>query len=263
MVELKNAVEKYGVDAELTRQLDCEQAPVMKGFGEMIGKLSQESNAELGRIWKLFGLRLSGKFGQHRYRTEIKHIKDIKDQTGWYPIDGSEIYHEALIYLDGHRSPFIKPAVNMRIRAEARVRHLNYLMKAASMGKIYYCDTDSVHADTEQETGKDLGQLRMIDYAVRAYYMGCKFYGYINRNDILRQKTAGFRDFQFSEYDMQRIVAGEGIDRSFKVMGNWREQLQGRGVTLVDKPRTFQTKDFGTNRLVKGTETSPIILHEL
>ena len=254
--ELKNAVENYGVDVKLMRQLICEEEPVLDAFGKYVGKLSQDSNSELARIWKLLGLRLSGKLGQHRLRTEVKHISEIEDQTGYYPIDGNEVYQEKVSYLEGSRSPYIKPTVNMRIRAEARIRHLKYLTDASKKGNIYYCDTDSVHADTEQESGPELGQLRLIDRALRAYYAGCKFYGYINRYGIMKQRSAGFRDFQLTEPEFQRILDGEEIEHTFTRLGNWREQLKGQGVKLIDRQLNLGQTEF-SNRITSGIETRP------
>lgn len=256
MVELRHAAEKYGVDIKLTRQLDCDQSPILKEFGEVMGDLRKVSNIEMSRIWKIFGLRLSGKFGQHRTRTEIKHITDIEDLTGYVPIDPTEIYHEKTVVSTGHRSPYIKPAINMRVRAEARNRHLDYLMSVKSR---YYCDTDSIHTNETMPMGNELGELNLVGEARRAYYIACKFYGYINQEGALKQRTSGFRDFELSEEQFKKLLEGDGIEHIFGRMGSWREILKGKGFNLNDIPRRLRAPDF-PNRITEGLETRPIEL---
>jgi hypothetical protein len=255
---LRYACEELKCDVKLLRQLESDEAPILKEFGELMTQLSSTENEELGRIWKIFGLRLTGKFGQHRQRTEIAHISEIKDQTGYYPIDEQEIYHERTVYMDGNKSPYIKPAVNMRIRSEAQLRHLKYLLKAKH---VYYCDTDSVYTDTIQPAGVHPGELRQIDFAKRAYFIGCKFYGYINREGLLKQKTSGFRDTELTEGDFKKLLRGEELPKTYETMSNWREILRGKGVTLVQSPRQLKEPEF-QNRLAMGLETYPVKLKE-
>ena len=256
MVELRNAVRK-GVDIKLLRQLEGEEEPILKPFSDLVNQLSNGSNQALGSIWKLFGLRLSGKFGQHKSRTEIKHVRDTAANE-YNPIDQGEVYHEVDSILNTHQSPYTKPAINMRIRAEARVRHLNKLLEAKD---IYYCDTDSVYTTSEMSTGDNIGELKQIGYAKRAYFVGNKFYGYVDDNNQLKQKTAGYRDYQLTEYDFRRVLKGEEIACSFKRIGDWKSVVHGDGVNLVNRKFTFRQSDFG-NRIMGDAETSPIKLNE-
>ena len=253
VVELRNAV-RLGADLTLLRQLECEERPILKPFGEFVDALSEESNIDMGRIWKLFGLRLSGKFGQHKRRTEIKHIKDLKEEE-YNPLDESEIYHEVVVESTS-KSPYIKPAINMRIRAEARVRHLDKLLEAKD---IYYSDTDSVYTTSVMPVGDNLGDLKLVDYAVRAYFLGGKFYGYVNRGGILRQRTAGFRDYQLTEYDFKRVLRGEEIPCAFNRIGDWKSVLKGKGVNLEERVFTYRLPQT-SNRVMGEVDTSPIIL---
>ena len=254
MVELRYAAQ-LGVDIKLIRQLECDEKPILKSFCEFVNKLSENSNLDMGRIWKLFGLRLSGKFGQHRIRTEIKHVKDIKENE-YNPMDKNEIYHEVTSSLASFKSPYIKPAINMRIRAEAKVRHLEKLLEAQD---VYYCDTDSVYTTVELPTGNHIGDLKLVEFAVRAYFVGSKFYGYVNSSEILKQKTAGYRDYQLTEYDFKRVLKGEEIPCTFSRIENWKEILKGRGVNLVKHSFTFRQPNF-SNRILGEIETSPIKL---
>jgi len=257
--ELKKATE-LGCDVKIIRQLRADEEPILQEFGDYVCNLRKESNRELGKIWKLFGLRLSGKFGQHRLSTEIRHINAIEDFTGWSPIDKYEIYHEAIVSRDGNRSPYVKPAINMRIRSEARIRHLDRLLEADEKGTLYYCDTDSVDTDALLDVGKNPGELQWLDFAVRGYFIRCKFYGYISSIGTLRQRTAGFRDFRLSEQDFQALLEGKERASTFKMLGNWKEILADKGVTFSDRHRAAHSNLRTNNRVTVGLETYPIKL---
>jgi len=254
MYELRNAI-KLGVDVTLVRQLEGEEVPILEGFSNVVDQLSEESNADLGRIWKLFGLRLSGKFGQHGIKTEIKHVRDLKEGE-YAPLDKNEIYHEVVTSRNGRPSPYIKPAINMRVRAEARIRHLDALLSAKD---IYYCNTDSVYTTNQLPVGDNIGDLKLVDYAERAYFIGSKFYGYVDKFGRLKQKTAGYRDYQLTEYDLQRVLRGEEIPCAFKRLGDWKDVLKGQGVQLVDRTFTYRQAEL-SNRRMGEVETSPIRL---
>jgi hypothetical protein len=258
VVELRNAVNNHGVDVKLIRQLECDEAPVMKEFGELMNTLRQTPNEELSRMWKLFGLRLSGKFGQKRSRTEIRHVKDIEDLNGWYPIDNNEVYHEKVVPLNGMKSPYIKPAVSMRIRAEARVRHYEKMM---AVEDVYYCDTDSIYTREALPIGNNLGELHLVGFAQRAYFIGPKLYGYVDEFGNLKQKTSGISDYKLGENEFERILKGETVIYDDKVFENWREILKGKGVNLLPRTRllTLPTAD---NRIIEGIETRPFCLPE-
>jgi hypothetical protein len=254
MAELRYAASS-GVDITLTKQLECAEAPILKEFGEFITTLSKSSNAHMGRIWKLFGLRLSGKFGQHLLATEIKHVKQLED--GQYnPIDSSEIYHEVLAKSSQYKSPYIKRAINMRVRAEARIRHLKLMLEAKD---VYYCDTDSIDTPNEMVTGDNPGELSYVDFAKRAYFINGKFYGYVDREGVLKQKTAGYRDYQLTENDFKRVLKGEEIPVSYRRIGDWKSVLRGLGVTYDEHVFTYKPPDT-SNRDMGEIETSPIKL---
>lgn len=257
--ELQFACNYLGVDVKVLRQLKCDEEPILEDFGNYVSELSAGANADLAKIWKLFGLRLCGKFGQHRFRTEIAHISDIEDFTGYYPIDKSEIYHERIVKLEGNRSPYIKPAINMRIRSEARIRHLKWMLRA---GTVLYCDTDSVYTPTEMPVGEEPGDLHLLDTAQRAYFIKLKLYGYINKWGLLKQISSGYSDFRLCEYDFKRLLEGHEIEGSYSTMGNWRESLLGQGVKMKEKEMTPVSRLRFENRVKDGLDTLPIKLDE-
>jgi len=255
MNQLRMAAE-LGCEVTIIRQLGCPEEPILKEFGEVVGHLRESSNPDLSKLWKKFGLRLTGKFGQHRTRSEIRHVLDIEDQVGWCPIDDKEIYYEKLSYMNGHRSPYIKPAVNMRIRSEAEIRHFRVLLGSDP----YYCDTDSDFTNKILPTGNKMGDLRLIDYAKRAYFIRRKFYGYVNKWGLLKQRTSGFKDFKLTESDFTRLSEGQELLNEFEGLSDWKGILKGKGLELVTRHRKVSSKFDSSNRIDMGKETVPIKL---
>ena len=258
---LKFATE-LGCDLKIIKQLRADEEPVLKNFGEYVYSLRMSDSSEAkSRLWKLFGLRLSGKFGQSRWQSRILHADNIKDYTGSYPIDENEEYHEFQVYMKGHRTPYIKPAISMRIRSEASIRHTKLLLEALRKGNIYYCDTDSVVCDTDLPTGKDLGDLKLVNRAVKGYFIQPKFYGYITNLGVLHQVTAGFRDFRLDEEDFKNLLNGKkSVEDSYLGLTNWRKILGGKQVARESRHRKISPKlGFRNRRLVKGN-TKPIHL---
>lgn len=255
MHELR-AAEESGAKVKLLRQLEGEEAPILKDFGNYVSKLRYSANLDLGKLYKLLGIRLSGKFGQHRWRSTIVHSDDIENFNGYTPIDPSETYHEVAVYLAGHKAPYVKPAVAMRIRSEAKVRHLKYLMDSDP----YYCDTDSVYTTTKMPIGAGAGELQLIGTAKRAYFIKGKLYGYIDGKGHIKQRAAGFRDFRLTEYDFKKMLEGGDIEYFTKPIGKWRDLLNGQGVNTETIPRTARGSRPVENRIVDGLVTYPIEL---
>jgi len=252
---------KLGCDVSITRQLRAEEEPILKEFAKYVYELRRKSKDAEAKIWKLFGLRVSGKFGQSRWQSQVLHADQITDYTGSFPIDPNEEYHEFLIYRKGHRAPYIKPAINVRVRAEARVRHLKLLLEAWSRGEIYYSDTDSVACDSEMSTGTNLGELKLVNQAVRAYFIQCKFYGYVSNLGVLHQTSAGFRDFKLLESDFLNLIKGDSTaGDSYFSLSNWRKILLEAEVRQVNRKRTVSSQLGFRNRLVLGQTTAPISL---
>jgi hypothetical protein len=255
MYDLRNA-EALGVTVKLHRQLEADEQPILKDFGEHISRLRYESSPEESQAWKLLGLRLVGKMGQRRYRSEIVHSDDIEDFTGYSPVDAEEMYHEKVTYLKGNKAPYVKPAISMRIRAEARIRHLNLLLKSDP----YYCDTDSNYTTTNLPIGDNQGELQLVGFAKRAYFIRCKLYGYVNQNGVLKQRAAGFRDFRLTEYDFRQLLAGKTIEHYANPISDWKELLDGAAVKLQRIPRKARGNTIEDNRLISGLETYPIVV---
>lgn len=257
---LKAAVGQ-GCDLIVIKQLRADEEPILKTFGEYVYSLRLNTSEAESRLWKLFGLRLSGKFGQSRWQTRIVPTASIEDFTGGYPIDEKEEYHEFVRYVKGHRSPYIKPAISMRIRSEAMVRHTEWLLEALKSGSIYYCDTDSIVCDAVLPTGKGLGELKLVNKAIRGYFVQPKFYGYVTNLGVLHQTTAGFRDFRLDEQDFQDLLSGKkSVEDSYLGLTNWRKILEGRKVKKEGRHRKISPGlGFKNRKLIRGN-TKPIVL---
>jgi len=254
-----------GADIHIKRQLEGDEAPILKEFGEKLWELKDTANSDLSRVWKLIGVRLCGKLGQHRARTEISHITDIDDLEGWYPIDDTETYHERVVESKGSRSPYIKPAINMRVRSEARVRHNKMLYKADGKGNLFYCDNDSVYTDKAISVGKGMGELRLIGHASEAWFIRCKFYGYLDDRGELKKKTAGFHEFKLYPSDFRNLASGNltEIKNRFNSLTPWKNALTGKGVEMKELRRTISNEREFENRILYGCETEPIRLEKV
>ena len=258
--------EELGCTVEPLRQLCAEEVPALKTFADYLCNLRdqadyEEYNPDLGRLWKTLGLRLCGKFGQTRSRSEVCHILDLDDETGWCPIDTHEVYHEKTSSMEGSRMPFIRTAVNMRIRAEARVRHLRILLAADRKGQIFYGDTDSVYTTAQMSVGTKHGELQLKDWASRAYFIKCKTYGYIDRNGRTKQRTAGFKDVALSEADFQAVLdEGKEVHFTWKSLPGWKTAITADNICELEKIRTLRD-DSDSNRAVcaNGVDTKPLI----
>ncbi len=263
MVELRYA-EELGCRVELKRQLECEEAPILETFGEKICELRQGSKGELTRLWKALGLQLVGKFAQSRPRTYVRHIDAVPDLEGWTPLTENEEYLEGERKITKGLQQFllktVKPAITMRIRAEARVRHHKMLLDALDKGKLYYCDTDSIYCNATMPLGNNAGQLQEIGTAERAYFIMSKFYGYIQYDGTMRQKSSGFSGVKLQEEDFKNLLEGKSLlfKQNSPTFTSSAEVIAGAGVEAKSRFRTVRTPLNHQNREIVGHDTKPI-----
>jgi hypothetical protein len=253
--DLRNAA-SMGVDMTLKRQLCCEEEPVLKGFGQFMGSLEGKGKDP---FWKSFGISLSGKFGQSRWRDSIKFIDEIKDLRGCTPTDDKEEYFAFKEYA-GKGAPYIRPLIYIRIRTEARIRHLKLLLLALETGDIFYCDTDSNHTTATLPTEDKVGGLVHLGKAERGYYIRQKLYGII-RGGRLDQKSAGYSDLKLSEEDFKNLLNGGKIEADISHIPSYRNILNNREVKLFYQGRKIKG-DLGDSRMPIGNDTEPILLQE-
>ena len=274
MKELRYA-HSLGVKVELQSQLECEESTALKDFGEMMVSLrhraSLDENFELTKLWKALGVQLVGKFAQNSRRTRIKHItafNSVKDMEGWTFLDSDEQYLEGDRTINSalkkHLSKTIKPAVAMRIRAEARIRHHKAMMQAQEQvgpEGLFYCDTDSVYTKATLKTGESAGELQEIGKAARAYFIMRKFYGFITPEGVLRQRSSGFSGYKLSEKQFKSLLDGNElkITTPGAVLTSSTDLIRGLETQSIHKERTLRTSTT-QNREIVGLTTKPIKL---
>ena len=254
MRELRKAVE-LGADLTIRRQLYCEEEPILESFGRFIGNLRTDGKKD---FWKLFGLALSGKFGQGRWRDSIQHISRIKDLRGYTPFDEWENYFTTKVYL-GRRAPYIRPLVAMRIRAEARIRHLDLLLKALKEGEIFYGDTDSAYTTASLPTGNNVGDLVHIGKADRGYFIRQKLYAIVQKGRLY-QKSAGYSDLKLSEEDFKALLAHRDIEVDSIYLPSYKKTLNEKEVKLLECGNRVLKGDIGNNRKPVGYDSEPLLL---
>lgn len=255
--ELRNAVKNHGVDITIRRQLAADEEPVLDAFGKFINKLRGES--ELSRYWKLFGVSPSGKFGQSRWRDITRYVTEVPNFRGAVPIDKDELYFRNMEYIKG-RSPYIKPAITMRIRAEARIRHLNYLLEAKKHGDIHYGDTDSVFCHHRFPINENpmSGELAYLGKADRGYFIRQKLYGLIT-DGVMTQRSAGYSDLKLSEEDFQKLLKGDKVEFMDGELPDYRRLLSGGDLKRIEGKRSISSS-FLPNRIEDGDDSRPICL---
>ena len=265
MEELRYA-EELGVKVHLKAQLDGELKPILDGFGKRISGLRRDSVGDIGRLWKLLGLQLVGKFAQSRSRTAIKHVDTIEDLEGSVPIDEGEQYVEVDRKMNGRLLGYIarvtKPAITSKIRAIARIRHHRVMMEALGLGDIYYCDTDSLFCDADLQVGPDAGDLSLIGVALKAFFIMNKFYGYTTPQGILRQKSSGFSGVKLTEDQFADLLKGK-IIKMQNLSPNLSaptDIIKGEEITSRVKFRTIRTPHTQQNRILDGGVTRPIVV---
>jgi len=264
-VELRNAVKNHGVEIlEIITQLECTEVPVLKAFGNDLHELALSTeNANLRRLVLGIGQRLAGKFGQKVSSTETKHISDmtLEDHIGAEPIDPHEVYFSCIIK-KAKEPQYTRRALNMRIKAEARLRHTNYLIEASKKGNVYLCNTDSMYTDVEHPVSKEPGKLKLVDFAIRGYFINPGVYGVVTPQGLLKQKTAGYRDYQLTEEDFKKLLRGEELPCTFKRLGNLKEILAANELKMYERHMTAKIVADRTNRIRVGDHTEPIVLPE-
>jgi hypothetical protein len=127
-------------------------------------------------VAKLVMNSLYGKFAQKRENTELIYSTEL--------IEGSKVYdeHFNLYTLDTiSRSRFILPYLSSYITSLARA-HLFSLFLRAGLGRVYYCDTDSIITDMDLSTSSLLGGLKLEHRIKEAVFLQPKAYAFIDDN---------------------------------------------------------------------------------
>jgi len=262
--DLRNAVKpEWGCDVTILKQLKADESPILEQFGEDFLNL-RYTEKSMDKIWKQHGVVLYGKFGQKRHPTEVMHESQIpwNKLTNCVPVPDTE---ETFYLVASKRENLSKkPAISMRIRAEARSRHSNLLLEASKSGEIFYCDTDSIFTTTQMTTHKGPGMLHLVynSPAWRGYFIRQKFYALIFPGGKLISKTSGYAGPNLREDYFQSMLEGENIPLS-----DYRDPSMKQ--ILAYKPLERRLRDtsikktLSPGRLITGTSTRPVQLPEV
>lgn len=253
MAELRFAA-SLGVDITIRRQLSCEEEPALEEFGKFISKLR---GAKYDAYWKLFGLSLSGKFGQTRWRDIVKHVSELKDFKGFTPMDDREEYFTGKAYSNS-RNPYIKPAISMRIRSEARIRHQRMILEALKSGDVFYSDTDSIFTTASLPIGEETGMLSFLGEAERGYFIRQKLYAVIQKGK-LKQRSAGYSDSKLEEGDFKDLIGGKSKRIDIDALPSYPNILKKSEIALIERSRLIKGT-FRSNRILEGNDSQPILL---
>ena len=252
--ELRYAAQ-LGVDVSIRRQLLCEEEPILKDFGEFVNKLRSNSH---GEFWKVFGLALSGKLGQGRWRDIVTHRSNIKDFKGLVPLDPSEEYFLGKEYVKGN-APYIKPAISMRIRSEARIRHLKIINEAYRSGEVFYCDTDSIFTTAKMPIGDRPGELVYLGKFDKGYFIRQKLYALL-KGGKLEQRSSGFSDLKLTEEDFIELLGGKELEVETPYLPSYKKVLQDQEFSLLGRTRKILGELDRESRVQVGQDTEPICL---
>jgi hypothetical protein len=257
--EVRNAVTKCNVDISIRRALQADEKPVLAGFGQYMSRLRNDLDHPLAKYWKLFGLAPSGKFGQSRWRDITRHMSAVKNFRGTVPIDKSEIYFKSTEYTKG-KAPYIKPALAMRIRAEARIRHLDFLLEAHQHGNIYYCDTDSVFCDHKFPVIEKprSGELAYLGKVERGYFIRQKLYGLVVDGALI-QKSSGYSDIKLTEENLRELLKGGNYEFDSENLPNYQKVLRESDLELI-RSRKMIHAAFLPNREEDGDDSRPVLI---
>jgi len=253
--EVRNAV-KQGCDITIRRQINCEKKVILSKFGDFVSTLRRR-DLKKNYLWKMFGLSVSGKMGQSRWKDIIKYVDDVKDFEGYLPIDEDELYFQTKEYTKG-RSPYIKPAVSMRIRSEARIRHLHFILEALKTGEVFYGDTDSIFTTADLRVGAAPGELEFLGRASRGYFIKQKLYAIIQKGKF-SQKSAGYSDLRLDEEDFKSLLDGNNLELIEKVIAPVRSVIREKELELLERKRKIRGKG-PESRISRGIDTKPICL---
>lgn len=261
MREIRNAVNNFGVEIlKWIWQYDCKEEVVLADFAELI-IAARKADPIRKEFWKRFGVCYSGKTLETPQETEISNYFSIKDFSGWVPLDRKNEYwfqkRERPVYV----ARYERPLIGMRIRTEARIRHLDRLMQALKGGDLCYCDDDSIFttADLPYSADPRPGELKLEDIITRAYFIRQKLYGLVTSDGPLIQKSAGYSDLKLTEEDFQGLLEGRiKLLEETKGLSNLKETAK-EGLHVVTRHRTEQGK-IPENRVYAELDSRPLIL---
>jgi hypothetical protein len=218
-------------------------------------KTRRDYDPTLDAIAKSLLNSLYGKFGQKLLREKYWHRDDPKmPMELCKPLHGDDL--ESLVWKSEEEidSTYIIPQVAARVTALSRIRlYRGFQEIQRNGGRVYYCDTDSIVAHGEMQTGFGLGEWKdeHPEYHAKLYggFYGPKFYtiwaadgwrkvrakGVQPQGDTPQCREQNLFD-QFTALASGRSIVTKRLE---KVGSLGRVQFQ-RGPKIVTVPRTLR-----------------------
>jgi hypothetical protein len=220
--ELKEVV-KHGYIVEPMMVYEFSKENIFNDYIEYFYNIKKNSKGALRYIAKMLLNQLYGYFGRRRTLIETKNVynKDLIQYYGKYTVFSeikisdevttilmssnmdydliNELQEETNIEFE-NKLKFVKSHVGIAsaVTSYARIEMIKFKVLLMKLGiKLYYTDTDSIFIDSELPSnliGNDLGQMKDElngGYIKKAYFLGIKKYGYLDKNDIVHSVFSG------------------------------------------------------------------------
>ena len=194
----------------------------MRGFAETYYAKRAKGGFE-SEVYKIFLNSLYGKFAERDEKT-VLHVRPKKREPHWDSLG-------AHIYLDRHA---VSPAehahvpISAFITARSRRYLLEWIRLAANLGRVYYCDTDSVLCDALPAAirSEGLGGLKLEAKVVSGVFQGPKLYAYEREaEEIDKRMTIKAKGFS-------RVVSSGKTERRALTYEDFLSLQSGESATI-------------------------------
>ena len=193
-----------------------ESSPILASFVRALYEYRDKSrpdyDAGMAQIAKYIMNGLYGKFGMNRDRTRLILAGQDEIPEGAWPADGTP---ESAIWYAEEKidQPYIIPQIAATVTAYARVRLLDWMLKAEELGgAVYYTDTDAVVTDIILPTSPALGDLKQ-EYGdnLVGTFIGPKMYALTEPDGTPHVRAKGFGKAHRTIESIRKLVEGQAI----------------------------------------------------
>jgi hypothetical protein len=245
---------------DLGEIISCQQIfwwqvkPILKGYAEDLYLRRKNSENETERyILKLLLNSLYGKFGSSPYKEIVKfgmsQINDINNCIELVPEKGIFLEKEY------RYSPCTKVEMASCITARCRAKLFEDLYNISNKGRVYYCDTDSLITDIQQDESRELGELKLEAIIDRMQIILPKLYRiHLEQGDDII-KAKGFRKVNKAEFE--NIIFEHA--QEFRHFRKFREMIRKNEGVKTDL-RFKRLRSVYDKRIIEGHDTRPIKL---
>ena len=212
-----------GTITKVHRALKYESFSDLAAFVRDFYAIKRDATGWMREIAKYIPNSLYGKTAERREKKSIV-INPIDDdaELNWV---APGIYSK----LETRNIDHEHVAIAAYVGAIGRAELYSWQSKSLERGKLYYSDTDSIVTTAMLETGKELGQLKLVDRG-EGHFQAPKFY--LFKGDLGTQiKAKGFSRLDESQYNL--LVHGDQvfIDR----MARLKEMINSNRFDVHDK----------------------------